>query len=579
MRPHFKSEEDCDAFGDGSTQCGATSESLRMDAPDHYHMSNHNRELKILSVYGKGEGPLAVDGHDTLFIASEREALDSLSADHCVAKSLDRGERLVCRMEPSLQQPPGTISIKVEEDIGGEDGDAFGDGSTQCGATSESLRMDAPDHYHMSNHNRELKILSVYGKGEGPLAVEGHDTLFIASEREALNSLSADHCVAKSLDRGERLVCRMELSVQQAPGTISIKVEEDIGGEDGAASESLRVDAAGSSHVSSHSEELKILSVYGKGEGPLAVVGHDTLFTGSEVEALSSLSADHSVAKSLDCGERLIKREELTGHRGGRKSRPHVLCRKILPNNAKMIDNMRHHTDEKPYGCDQCVKVFGDHSSLKRHMRTHTGEKPYKCVQCMKRFGYSTSLKHHMWTHTGDNIEMPYKCDQCLKGFVDCSSLKIHMMTHTGEKPYKCEQCLKYFRGRCNLKTHMRTHTGEKPYKCHQCLMCYRAYSTLKSHMRTHTGEKPYKCDQCGKGFIARSKLTIHMRTHTGEKPYKCDQCGKGYAARCRLTSHMRTHTGEKPYKCDQCGKCYAERSKLMLHMTTHTPDGEKPLE
>ncbi|CAL8250198.1 unnamed protein product [Boreogadus saida] len=136
--------------------------------------------------------------------------------------------------------------------------------------------------------------------------------------------------------------------VCQPPGTISIKVEEDIGGEDGAASESLRVDAAGSSHMSSHGEELKILSVYGKGEGPLAVGGHDTLFTASEVEALSWLSADHSVAKSLDCGERLIKRQELTGHRGGRKSRPHVLRRKILPNNAKMIDNMHHHTDEKP---------------------------------------------------------------------------------------------------------------------------------------------------------------------------------------------------------------------------------------
>ncbi|XP_059909952.1 zinc finger protein 431-like isoform X8 [Gadus macrocephalus] len=440
-----------------------------------------------------------------------------------------------------------------------EDSDAFGDGSKQCGATSESLRMDAPGHYHMSNHNRELKILSIYGKGEGLLAVEGHDTLFIASEMEALNSLSADHCVAKSLDRGERLVCRMEL-------------------EDGAASESLRVDAAGSSHMSGHGEELKILSVYGKGEGPLAVGGHDTLFTASEVEAPSLLSADHSVAKSLDCGERLIQREELTGHRGGHKSRPYVLCRKILPNNAKMIDNMRHHTDEKPYGCDQCVKVFGDHSklmlhmrthtsempykcdqcaksfevhfSLKRHMRTHTGEKPYKCVQCMKCFGYSTTLKRHMRTHTGDNIEIPYKCDQCLKGFVDRSSLKIHMMTHTGEKPYKCEQCLKYFRGRFNLKTHMRTHTGEKPYKCHQCLKCYREYSTLKSHMRTHTGEKPYKCDQCGKGFGVRSKLKRHMTTHTtnGEKPFRCDQCMKRFVSSTTLKRHMRTHNIEMPY-------------------------------
>ena len=50
-----------------------------MDGPGSSHMSSHSEELKILSVYGKGEGPLATDGHET----------------------------------------PDTISIKVEEDIGG----------------------------------------------------------------------------------------------------------------------------------------------------------------------------------------------------------------------------------------------------------------------------------------------------------------------------------------------------------------------------------------------------------------------------------------------------------------------------
>ncbi|CAL8405964.1 unnamed protein product [Arctogadus glacialis] len=277
LQPHFKSEEDCDAFGDRSTQRGATSEILGVVAPGSSHMSSHSKELV---------------------------------------------------------QTPNTISIKVEEDIGGglpaaEDCDAFGDRSTQRGATSEILGVVAPGSSHISSHCKELKILSVYGKGEGPLAVDGHDTLFTASEVEALNSLSADHSVVKSLERGERLVCREELSVQQTPDTISIKVEEDIGGgmpavEDddirdcstqrGATSESLRVDAPGSSHMSSHSGELRILSVYGQGEGSLAVDGHDTLFAASELEALSSLSADHSVAKSLNCSVRLVRLEELTGH-------------------------------------------------------------------------------------------------------------------------------------------------------------------------------------------------------------------------------------------------------------------------
>ncbi|XP_056436443.1 zinc finger protein 665-like [Gadus chalcogrammus] len=655
MQPHFKSEEDCDAFGDRSTERGATSEILGVDAPGSSHMSSRSEELKILSVYGKGEGPLAEDGHDTLFTASEVEALNSLPADHSAAKSLERGERLVCHEELRVQQQtPDTISIKVEEDIGGglpavEDCDAFGDRSTERGATSEILGVDAPGSSHMSSRSEELKILSVYGKGEGPLAEDGHDTLFTASEVEALNSLPADHSAATSLERGERLVCHEELRVQQqtpdtisikveediggglpavedcdafgdrstqcgatseilgvdAPGsshmsshseellqqtpdTISIKVEEDIGGgfpalEDNdirdcstqrsATSESLRVDAPGSSHTSSHSGELRILSVYGQGEGPLAVAGHDTLFAASELEALSSPSADHIVTKSLNCSVRLVRLEELTGHQGGRKNRPGDLCGKVIPNDANMIVHMRTHSGVKPYKCDQCTKRFSLKCRLKRHIRTHSGEKPYKCDQCMKCFSLGSTLKRHMSTHSG---EKPYKCDQCTKSFCRIDYLKIHMRTHSGVKPYKCDQCTKSFCQKEYLKFHMSTHTGEKPYKCDQCTKCFIQSSALKIHMRTHSGEKPYKCDQCMKCFSLGCSLKFHMLTHSGEKPYKCDHCPKCFIQSSALKCHMRrTHSGEKPYRCDQCTKCFIQSSSLKCHMRTHS--GEKP--
>ncbi|XP_030210395.1 oocyte zinc finger protein XlCOF6 isoform X2 [Gadus morhua] len=411
-----------------------------------------------------------------------------------------------------------------------EDCDAFGDRSTQCGATSEILGVDAPGSSHMSSHS------------EGLL---------------------------------------------QTPDTISIMVEEDIGEgfpaldvnditdcstQRGATSESLRLDAPGSSHMSSHSGELRILTVYGQWEGPLAVNVHNTLFAASEPEALSSLSADHSVAKSLNCSVRLVRLEELTGQQGGRKGRPGVFCGKVIPNKANMIVHMRTHNDKKPYKCDKCTKRFSDSYALKVHMRTHSGEKPYRCDQCMKCFSLKDTLNKHMRTHSG---EKPYRCDQCMKCFSLKDTLNKHMRSHSGEKPYKCEQCSKRCSRRDALNIHMRTHSSEKPYKCDQCMKCFSLKDTLNIHMRTHSGEKPFKCDQCQMRFSQNNILKNHLRTHTGEKPYRCDQCPKCFSLKGSLKIHLRTHSVVKPYKCDQCTMRFSQKGTLKIHMRTRS--GEKP--
>ncbi|KAG7261969.1 hypothetical protein CRUP_010599 [Coryphaenoides rupestris] len=81
--PPFKKA--CAKFGDPSMQQGITSESLHVDAPGSSHMSSRNEQLRILCVYGKGEGPLAVDSHDTLFTGLDTQGtLSSLPSDHSV---------------------------------------------------------------------------------------------------------------------------------------------------------------------------------------------------------------------------------------------------------------------------------------------------------------------------------------------------------------------------------------------------------------------------------------------------------------------------------------------------------------
>ncbi|CAL8390237.1 unnamed protein product [Boreogadus saida] len=470
-------------------------------------MSSHTEEMKILCVHGKGEGPLATDVHDTLFTASEVEALNLLSADHSAAKSLERGERLVCREELSVQQQtPDTISIKVEEDICGgipaveDGGNDIRDCSTQRGATSESLRVDAPGSSHMSSHSGELRILSVYGQGEGSLAVDGHDTLFAASELEALSSLSADHSVAKSLNCSVRLVHLEELTGHQGgrkgrPGVLCGKV--------------IPNDA---NMIHTHEEPYEC---------------DKCMMCFSRKGYLKVHMRTHSGEKPFRCDQ----------------------CTKRFSQSGSLKVHMRTHSGEKPYKCNQCIKRFSQNGSLKVHMRTHSGEKPYKCDQCTMSFSLKSHMKGHMRTHSE---EKPYKCDQCTMRFRNESSLKIHMLTHSGEKRYRCDRCTMRFRKKSYLKIHLMIHSGDKPYKCDQCTKRYTHISALKTHLRTHTGETPYKCDQCTKRFSLKGTLNRHIATHSGEKPYKCDQCTKRFGEKSKLKRHMTTHSGEKPYGCDQ---------------------------
>ncbi|XP_056463224.1 zinc finger protein 425-like isoform X3 [Gadus chalcogrammus] len=509
--------EDSADFGDSSTQRGATSESRHVDAPGSSQMPSHSEELRILSADGKGEGPLAAEGHDLLFTASEVEALSSLSADQSSTTSLERGERLVRREELTVQQQtPDAIFVKVEEDIGGglpavEDCVDFVDRSTQHGATSESLHVDDPGSSQMFSYSKTLRILSV----------------------------------AKSLERGERLVHREELTVQQqTPDATLVKVEEDIGGglpavedcvdfvdrstQHGATSESLHVDDPGSSQMFSYSKTLRILSVaksLERGErlvhreeltvqqtpdatlvkveedigGGLPAVedcvdfGDRSTQHGATSESLhvdapgsSQMVSEElrilSVAKSLERGEWRVHLEELPGHRGGRKGRARVLFGKGVPDNTK------------------------------KTMPTHNGEKPYGCDQCMKRFVRSAHLRIHMKTHT---VEKPYRCDQCMKPFTWMGNMKRHMMTHSGERPYRCDQCMKSFSRNSHLKAHMRTHSGERPFRCDQCMKSYSKSFSLQIHMRTHSGERPFRCDQCTESFIRKSNLKTHIMTHS----------------------------------------------------------------
>ncbi|XP_044061748.1 transcription factor che-1-like [Siniperca chuatsi] len=284
-------------------------------------------------------------------------------------------------------ESPDVILIKDEDDVGGcgpaVGQDDFVNHSTQGGvATGTGQNLESSC---LTGNHEELRIVSVHGRGEGPLQEES-DTLFSASELQAFSSLSPDNVTDDSLlnfttgasnrapmrgmqDNSVGLARNSQLeinpSTQMASTALNPAIKTPVVGADG--------HVGHPSHVSRFPQQQNVFP--------------------------------NTVNKSLDCsfcGERFLSREDLIVHRAS-------------------------HTGESPVLCSFCGKSFVNKTTLSIHMRIHTGEKPYACTQCGKRFTQNGSLKIHLRTHSG---EKPYTCNQCTASFNNPSNLRRHMITH-----------------------------------------------------------------------------------------------------------------------------------------------------
>ncbi|XP_076594851.1 uncharacterized protein LOC143325569 [Chaetodon auriga] len=282
------------------------------------------------------------------------------------------------------------------------------------------------------------------------------------------------------------------------PDVILIKDEDDIGGcgpvvgQDDFGNQSTQSVDTGAQNLESSCltgdhEELRIVSVHGRGEGPLQEAS-DTLFTASELQVFSSLSPDPNVTH-----------DSLLSFTTGSNDRAPM--RGMQDNSVGLARNSQlernHSTQMASPAMNPAIKtplVGADghvgHSS-------HVSQFPQQ---------------QNIFPHT---INKSLDCSFCGEGFISREDLIVHRATHTGETPIPCSFCGKSFVNKTTLTIHMRIHTGEKPYACTQCGKRFTQNGSLKIHLRTHSGEKPYTCNQCTASFNNPSNLRRHMITHS----------------------------------------------------------------
>lgn len=80
------------------------------------------------------------------------------------------------------------------------------------------------------------------------------------------------------------------------------------------------------------------------------------------------------------------------------------------------------------FPCDVCKKIFPDNKKLVKHAHVHAGDKLFPCTFCGKTFSVKFNCRTHEMMHQNNNYS--HRCDVCGNEFITKRDLGNHMKTH-----------------------------------------------------------------------------------------------------------------------------------------------------
>lgn len=316
--------------------------------------------------------------------------------------------------------------------------------------------------FSLKLQTRTNRPASRFSQMKGNLAKPRIKPLVVLRPPAAQKTVGDDVSLSPQLER--RTSTHTNCADVEGPDVILIKDEDDIGecepvkGQDnfghstqsGVATGSLQ--PTGSSCLTQSDMGLRIVSVHGRGEGPLQQ--ENSLFNISQIQAFSSLPPDQSQPE----GDSSAQISPTASNPALKPAARGADCQTGQPSHVSQFAQLQSTSPQalsKPLDCNFCGKHFLNRENLIAHRANHTGETPVNCSFCGKSFYNKATLTIHMRIHTG---EKPFECLQCGKRFTQKGSLKIHQRIHSGEKPYVCNQCSASFNNPSNLRRHKIIH-------------------------------------------------------------------------------------------------------------------------